>query len=61
MCSEVTMLADCRLGLYAGTLDIKPIMWAEYEALRRGVLMAVGLGIENLTISGDSRLCVKQV
>ena len=27
MCSEVTMLADCRLGLYAGTLDIKPIMW----------------------------------
>ena len=34
---------------------------AEYEALRRGVLMAVALGIRDLRIFGDSNLVVKQV
>lgn len=34
---------------------------AEYEALRRGVLISVALGIQNLRIFGDSNLVVKEV
>ena len=55
------MLACLQIGTVCWDLGYQTNNVAEYEALRRGILVAVGLGIENLSIFGDSRLCVKQV